>query len=209
MPSTPLTARKNRSDHPDKISFARAGWKQSARFFFSIKTGRRSLFLVFHHELKHFADGYFQPNMRTGTQHFLRFLQSWLVNTLAVALAVMILRGHIHCETNVDLLLAALLLGILNAFVRPILMLIALPLLIFTLGLFTLVINALLLYFVGYLLKPDFYVDSFGYAFLGALIISVISIALNVLTGNARVTVQRRTPPPKKSDDDDKPVIDV
>src|SRR5580692_9196240 len=111
--------------------------------------------------------------MQPNTKRLLRFLQSWIINTLAVALAVVILRGHIHCSANGDLLLASLLLGILNSFVRPILMLIALPLLIFTLGLFTLVINALLLYFVGFLLKPSFYVDSFGYAFLGALIISI------------------------------------
>lgn len=148
--------------------------------------------------------------MQPGSKRLLRFLQSWLINTLAVALAVMILRGHIHCDSNGVLVLAALLLGILNAFVRPILMLIALPLLIFTLGLFTLVINALLLYFVGFLLKPNFYVDSFGYAFLGALIISVVSVALNVLTGGARVSVRRHRPPPKdRNDDDDKPVIDV
>jgi putative membrane protein len=149
--------------------------------------------------------------MQPGTKKLLRFLQSWIINTLAVALAVLILRGHIHCESNGVLMIAALLLGILNAFVRPILMLLALPLLIFTLGLFTLVINALLLYFVGFLLKPNFYVDSFGYAFLGALIISVVSIALNMMTGGARVTVQRRRPPPpkKSNDDDDKPVIDV
>src|SRR5208283_3230018 len=148
--------------------------------------------------------------MQPGTKKLFRFLQSWIINTLAVALAALILRGHIHCESNGVLVLAALLLGILNAFVRPILMLIALPLLIFTLGLFTLVINALLLYFVGFLLRPNFYVDSFGYAFLGALIISIMSIALNILTGGARFTVQRRRPPPKRpGDDDDKPVIDV
>ena len=90
--------------------------------------------------------------------------------------------------------IASLVLGILNAFIRPILMLLALPLLIFTLGLFTLVINALLLYFVGVLLAPHFQVDSFGFAFLGALIISIVSIALNILTGtgNTRVTFQRR-----------------
>jgi putative membrane protein len=146
--------------------------------------------------------------MQSGTKKNLRFLQTWAINTLAVAVAVEILHGHIHCEKNTDLLLAALFLGILNAFIRPILMLLALPLLIFTLGLFTLVINALLLYFVGVLLSPHFEVDSFGFAFLGALIISVVSIALNVLTGNARVSIRRR-PPPKKSDDDDKPVIDV
>jgi putative membrane protein len=149
--------------------------------------------------------------MQPGAKKIWRFLQSWLINTLAVAVAVEILHGHIHCEKNTDLLLAALLLGILNAFVRPILIFFALPLLIFTLGLFMLIINALLLYFVGFLLKPDFYVDGFGFAFLGALIISVVSVVLNILTGNTRtnIKIQRRPPPPKKSDDDDKPVIDV
>jgi hypothetical protein len=54
-------------------------------------------------------------------------------------------------------------------------------------------------------------VDSFGFAFLGALIISIISIALNALTGvgNTRVTFQRQQHPSPKSDDDDGPVIDV
>ena len=148
--------------------------------------------------------------MPNGQNKLLRFLQSWIINTLAVALAVMILNGHIKYDTKLDLLLASLLLGILNAFVRPILMLIALPLLIFTLGLFTLVINALLLYLVGALLQPHFTVDSFWSAFLGALIISVVSIALNLLTGNARVNVQRRPPgPPKNPGGGDGPVIDV
>ncbi|MEI6074321.1 MAG: phage holin family protein [Verrucomicrobiota bacterium] len=149
--------------------------------------------------------------MRSGTHKFLRFLQSWTVNTLAVLAAMEILQGHIHCSSNTDLLIASLLLGILNAFVRPILLLIALPLLIFTLGLFTLVINALLLSFVSYLLKPAFEVDGFRYAFLGAIIISVISIALNLLTGNARVSMSRRAPsgPPKPPGGGKGPVIDV
>ncbi len=148
--------------------------------------------------------------MNPQTQKALRFLQSWVINTLAVALAVMILSPHIRYQEPKDLVFAALLLGILNAFVRPILMLVALPLLIFTLGLFTLVINALLLYFVGQLLQPSFQVDSFRYAFIGALIVSIISIALNVLTGNARVSVQRRPPPgPPKNPGGDGPVIDV
>jgi putative membrane protein len=154
--------------------------------------------------------------MQPGIQKLVRFLLSWIINTLAVALAVLILRGHIHCDGNFTLVLASLLLGILNAFVRPILLLIALPLLIFTLGLFTFVINGLLLYFVGYLLKPHFYVDSFGYAFLGAFIISLISLLLNGLTGNTgntRVTIRRnrRPPPPggKNDGDGNGPVIDV
>ncbi|HTB83112.1 MAG TPA: phage holin family protein [Candidatus Sulfotelmatobacter sp.] len=148
--------------------------------------------------------------MSSDTKKLLRFLQSWVINTIAVALAALILHGHIHCDTNLNLLWASLLLGILNAFVRPILMLIALPLLIFTLGLFTLVINALLLCLVSWLLQPHFIVDSFGFAFLGALIISIVSIALNVLTGNARVSIKRRPPgPPNNPGGGNGPVIDV
>jgi putative membrane protein len=154
--------------------------------------------------------------MQPGTKKFLHFLKSWAINTLAVALTVLILRGHISYEDKPEnLLLASLLLGILNAFVRPILMLIALPLLIFTLGLFMLVINALLLTLLTILL-PFFHItrdgvhSSFGYAFLGAFLISVISIVLNIMTGNARANIKiQRRPPPKKTDDDDKPVIDV
>ena len=149
--------------------------------------------------------------MQPGTRKLLRFLQSWVINTFAVLVAAIILRGHIAYQSPADLIVASLLLGILNAFVRPILMLLALPLLIFTLGLFTLVINALLLYFVGVLMGPHFQVDSFGFAFLGALIISIVSIALNVLTGGR---ARHRPAPPsaaakKSGDDDDKPVIDV
>jgi putative membrane protein len=149
--------------------------------------------------------------MQPGTKKLLRFLQSWIINTVAVLLAVIILRNHISYGDRLgNLLIASFLLGILNAFVRPILMLIALPLLIFTLGLFTLVINALLLCFLTVLL-PFFHVDSFGYAFLGALIISVLSVALNVLTGNARVSVPRDRPPgpPKNPGGGGGPVIDV
>jgi len=150
--------------------------------------------------------------MQPGTRKLLRFLQSWVINTFAVLIAAIILHGHIRYENSGDLIIASLLLGILNAFVRPILMLLALPLLIFTLGLFTFVINALLLYFVGVLMGPYFQVDSFGFAFLGALIISVVSIALNILTGagGARVSIHRRPRPPRGPHDDGHgPVIDV
>jgi putative membrane protein len=150
--------------------------------------------------------------MQPGTRKLLRFLGNWAINTLAVAVAAVILRGHIRWETPAALILASFLLGLLNAFVRPILILLALPLLIFTLGLFTLVINALLLYFVGVLMGPYFQVDSFGFAFLGALIISIVSIALNILTGagGTRITIHRRPRPPQgPHDDGNGPVIDV
>lgn len=138
-----------------------------------------------------------------------KFLQTWLINTLAVLVAVYIVPG-IHYQRWLDLLVASLLLGILNAVIRPVLFLLTLPLLIFTLGLFTLVINALLLYFVGVILRPQFYVTGFWAAFWGALLISVVSIVLNTLTGsgNSRVHVERRTPP-KSGGGGDGPVIDI
>ncbi len=138
------------------------------------------------------------------------FLQRWLVNTLAVLVAVRLVNG-IHYASNTDLLIATLVLGILNAFLRPLLMLLSLPLLIFTLGLFTLVINALLLYFVGNLWS-GFHVATFSSAFWGALVISLVSLAINSLTGtgNARFSIHRGKPPEKKNDDKgDGPVIDV
>src|SRR5437667_6491846 len=139
-----------------------------------------------------------------------KFIQSWVINTLAVLVAAYIVKG-IHYQKPLDLLVASLLLGILNAVLRPVLLLLALPLLIFTLGLFTLVINALLLYFVGFLLKPHFFVDDFQSAFWGALIISIVGLILNTMTGTgaSRVRFQRRRRPPGSDRNGGGPVIDI
>src|SRR5215472_15904016 len=136
--------------------------------------------------------------MQQGEKRLLHFMGDWAITTLAVAVTAAILRPHINYQRWQDLLLASLILGLLNAFVRPILLFLALPLVFFTLGLFRLVINALILYFVGVLMGKSFQVDTFGYAFLGALIIAVVSIALNIMTGNWRMTVRRGPPPNKK-----------
>ncbi|MBI3875025.1 MAG: phage holin family protein, partial [Verrucomicrobia bacterium] len=94
--------------------------------------------------------------------------------------------------------------------------LLTLPIFLLTLGLFTLFINALLLYFTGYLLRPHFYVEDYWSAFKGALIISVVSLALNTLTGtgNSRVQVRhvgsgKKNPQIGRKDDGNGPVIDV
>ncbi len=140
-----------------------------------------------------------------------RFLQSWLVNTLAVLMAVYLVKG-LHYQAPLDLLVASLLLGVINAVFRPFIMFLALPLLVFTLGLFTLIINALVLYFIGNLLHPHFSVDNFWSAFWGALVISIVSVLLNSLTrsGNSRVRFERRRPPPGGGGQGGSgPVIDV
>lgn len=137
------------------------------------------------------------------------FLQRWLINTLAVLIATYVVSGISYGEP-IDLFIAALILGILNAILRPLLMLLSLPLLVFTLGLFTLVINALLLMLASWLVgENQFHVDGFWSAFFGALVISIVSIVLNSLTGtgNSRVSVKRGKA--TNRDNGDGPVIDV
>ena len=139
------------------------------------------------------------------------FLLRWLFTAAAVLIASCIVSG-IQWQKPLDLAAAALLLGILNAFVRPLLFWLSLPIVIVTLGLFMFVINALLLEFTGWLLAPHFTVAGFGPAFLGALIISIISLILNILTGTGRSRIHfHRAVPPRHPPDDpgNGPVIDV
>ncbi len=138
------------------------------------------------------------------------FIQRWVISTVAVLIATYVVNG-IHYERWQDLLVATLVLGLLNSFLRPVLVLLSLPLLIVTLGLFTIIINAALLLIVNWLLRPRFTVESFGAAFWGALVISIVSLLLNSITGtgDARVSVRRGKPPKKRDDDKGGPVIDV
>ncbi|MEI7730953.1 MAG: phage holin family protein [Verrucomicrobiota bacterium] len=138
------------------------------------------------------------------------FIQAWLINTLAVLVATRVIDG-ISYETSTDLIIATLVLGVLNALVRPFLLVLSLPLLLFTLGLFTLVINALLLYAVSGLVK-EFHVASFWVACKAALLMAVISLVLNSLVGTGTARVQVKRPPPRRKDSDGPgpgPVIDV
>ena len=105
------------------------------------------------------------------------FVFRWVITTIAVMIAASIVRG-IRYDTPGALILAALLLGIMNAFVRPILLILSAPLILLTLGLFILVVNGLMLYWVQGLVG-GFHVDSFGSAFWGAILISIISWALS------------------------------
>ncbi len=147
----------------------------------------------------------------------LRALLFRWVNTMAgVVVASHMVRPGITYQSFGYLALAAFILGMLNAFVRPFLMWVSLPLMLFTLGLFTLVINGVLLFFAGWLLSPGFAVASFRQAFWGALWITLTSFVLNILTGtsNAKVKMRRGVPPSSGrpgngNHNDDGPVIDV
>ena len=149
------------------------------------------------------------------------FLQRWVISTAAALVATYVVPG-IRYQRAMDLVVATFVLGILNTFARPLLLMLSLPLLIISLGFFTLVINAFLLFCVGLLLKPHFVVESFGAAFWGGLVITLISLVLNSLTGtgHARIEIQRHQHPPRRrkhpprrhrheDDDDSGPVIDI
>ena len=105
----------------------------------------------------------------------------WIINALALML-VAYLFPKIHVSGFYIALVTALILGLINAFIRPILILITLPINILTLGLFTFVLNALLFWFVASFID-GFYVDGFWTAFFGALVFSIISSLANGLVG--------------------------
>ncbi len=105
------------------------------------------------------------------------FLFRWGITTVAVMVAASVITG-IRYDSIGALVGAALLLGILNAFLRPILLLLMAPLIILTLGLFIFVVNALMLYLVNDLVH-GFHVDHFGSAFWGAILISIVSWVLS------------------------------
>ncbi len=101
----------------------------------------------------------------------------WLLLTVSIILTSYLVDG-IYVESFFSALFAALVLGILNALFRPVLIVITLPINILTLGLFTFVINALLLKMVSGVV-PGFYVYGFWSAVFGSLIISLVSWLLS------------------------------
>ena len=105
------------------------------------------------------------------------FVIRWLVTTVAVLVAAHVIPGMTY-EGWGALLGASLLLGIINAFIRPILLLLSLPFIIITMGLFIFVINALLLMLVSKIV-PAFQVAGFWSAFFGAIVISLVSWLLS------------------------------
>lgn len=103
----------------------------------------------------------------------------WAVNAVALLVTSELVHG-IEADTVEAIVVAAALLGIVNAFIRPILLVLTLPLNILTLGLFTFVVNGLLLQLVASAVK-GFTVAGFGPAVLGALVLSVVSSIINYL----------------------------
>ena len=109
------------------------------------------------------------------------FFLRWSINLLALVIAGAVIPG-ITIQSIPMGIIAAGMLGIVNAVIRPIVLILTLPINLLTLGLFTLVINAAMLMLVAGI-APGFVIESFHAAFWGALLISLISWLLNIFIG--------------------------
>ncbi|HEY6094505.1 MAG TPA: phage holin family protein [Gallionellaceae bacterium] len=113
----------------------------------------------------------------------------WILNALALLTVAYVLPG-IHVDGFTAALIAALVLGLINTLIRPLLILLTLPVTVVTLGLFILVINGLLFWFAGSVLK-GFEVSGFWYGVAGALLYSIISSVLSMLIFQRKPPVSR------------------
>ena len=107
----------------------------------------------------------------------MRILIRWLVTTAAILISAYLLPG-VSVRNLGAALVTALVLGLINAIIRPILLILTLPLTIVTLGLFIFVLNALLVLLTSAIV-PGFHVQSFGWALIFSLVFSVVSFILH------------------------------
>jgi putative membrane protein len=114
----------------------------------------------------------------------MRFIISLILNALALWVVTLIYHG-VHYDTYTALVIAALVLGIVNAIVRPVLLLLTLPFVILTLGLFIFVVNGLALWLVGALV-PGFHVDGLWSGIIGAILLGIVSWIINAIGLNAQ-----------------------
>jgi putative membrane protein len=113
-----------------------------------------------------------------------KFILRWVINAIALFLVVYLVPG-VNLEGGwVSILWLALIFGLINAFLRPLLKLLTCPLIILTLGLFTLLINTFLFWLtsqVGLAFGIGFTIDGFWPAFLGGLVVTVVSVILSLI----------------------------
>lgn len=131
-------------------------------------------------------------------------IQNWLLIALGVLIAAHVVDG-INYDSGWTLFIAVILLSAFNAFIKPILVLLTLPLIILTFGIGLWFINALLFIFVAKLV-PGFEVASFSAAMWGSLIVSIVAIVVNLILGSGK---KPPSPPSNKPKIDKDDVIDI
>jgi putative membrane protein len=116
----------------------------------------------------------------------MRFLISLILNAVALWIVTLFNIG-VHADNVTALVIAALVLGIVNAIVRPILLLLSLPFIILTLGLFIFIVNGLTLWLVGAIV-PGFHVAGLWAGIIGAIILGIVSWAISAIGLNPNKT---------------------
>ena len=111
-----------------------------------------------------------------------RFILFWAVNTLVLWVAGQIFSSSVRFDSVQALLISGLLFGLINATLKPIMVIVTLPITLLTLGLFLLVINALMLMLTAWLV-PGFHLAGFWHALLISIFISVFSFIVNLMLG--------------------------
>ena len=122
-----------------------------------------------------------------------QFLIRLFVNAVALGVAAVIVPGIGFAGSEsgaiINVLIVALIFGLVNAIIKPVLALVTCPFYILTLGLFTFVVNALMLMLTSWLVGPRFVVEGFWSAFFGSIIISIVSTVLSaMLKDNGQAT---------------------
>jgi putative membrane protein len=115
-----------------------------------------------------------------------RHLLNWFLSALALWIVAHFVRGF-HVSGPVAALIAAQVIGFVNATLGVLLKIITFPLTLITLGIFWLVINAVMIELASVFLRPNFQVDTFGAAFWGAIVLSIVNMILRWLVGADRV----------------------
>lgn len=122
------------------------------------------------------------------------FIIRLVINAVALWLATRLVDGISFDGSLVFLLVVALIFGVVNAIVKPILIFLTFPFLILTLGLFLLVLNGAMLWITGAVSDAadlGFQVSGFGAAFLGGLVVSIVSFLLSLMVGDSRKESKR------------------
>lgn len=125
-------------------------------------------------------------------QHLTQFLLHWAITALSLWLASLLFKGLKFTDTS-SLVISALLLGFANAIVKPLLVVLTLPLTLVTFGFFLLVINALMILLVAKLVK-GFQVSGFWTAFFASIFVSLLSIAIGAMVSHGDPQTEIRTP---------------
>ncbi len=125
----------------------------------------------------------------------MRFLIRLFVNAAALWVATQLVPGVAYSGAWLPLLGVALVFGVVNAFIRPVAKILTFPLILLTLGIFSLVVNGLMLWLTSSIAQGlgfPFHVDGFWSAFWGALVVSIVSTMLSLLLSDSSKREQER-----------------